>query len=149
MKGDCMKKRYFLLVIFLLSVMTLSSAQNESRVSPVSTASLFKENTDNINVNADGKTIQECATVLKARSENEETLLDETCPFCNIGHFTFVKSSTGIELLDHDEKCSHHPYGSDFIYLTPKYSSFKCTYCGQGANATTTLRRVECGGRSQ
>lgn len=141
-----MKKHVLLPIVLLLSTITLSSAQSISLKEPTS---LFKENSEQTYVNAEGKTINECSEQLKTLSKSEETLLGEHCPFCNQGFFEAVKTSTGIALLDHDEKCTHHPFGSDFIYLTPKYTGYKCSYCGQGANTTTYLRRVECGGRSQ
>lgn len=80
-----------------------------------------------------------------ATKENAVQAYGMLCPECNRGEIVLTSSFNTDEVVIEEFDCPRNPAKKDVRVFYTTYSTWACTYCGQGETKATEHREVRCG----
>lgn len=80
-----------------------------------------------------------------AAKENVVQPYGMLCPECNRGEIVLTSSFNTDEVVIEEFDCPRNPAKKDVRVFYTTYSTWACTYCGQGETKATEHREVRCG----
>lgn len=80
-----------------------------------------------------------------AAKENAVQPYGMLCPECNRGEIVLTSSFNTDEVVIEEFDCPRNPAKKDVRVFYTTYSTWACTYCGQGETKATEHREVRCG----